>query len=163
MDIRNLTRHIKRLLLNPEGDISELLFHNKKTQHACRLFLQFLKTKKSCTREELSQFATDLQNGKIEKDFSYSRAKFYYTIRATLLTLGLIQVQERFFDVKNLDLMPERSRKRNVQEVYVPVKQPIPKMPPDGVNLPRFCWIICKAWNDEFLPQPRGEELQKQK
>jgi len=151
MRIRNLTRHIKRLLLNPEGDISELLFNNKKTQHACRLFLEFLKTKKSCTREELSQFATDLENGKIEKDFHYSRAKFYYTIRATLLTLGLIQVQERFFHSETFDLAPEHKRRRNIQEVYVPVKQPISKMPPDGVHLPRFCWIICKKWNDEFL------------
>jgi len=48
-------------------------------------------------------------------------------------------------------LAPERRRQRDVVEKYVPVRQPIPKRPPDGLNLVRLMWIICKRWNDEFL------------
>ena len=155
MDIRNLTRQIKRALMHPEGDIPELLFNNKKTQHACRLFLDFLKLKGSCTREELSQFATDLHEGRIDKGFSFSRNKFYWTIRSTLLALGLIQIQDRFFEIQTVDLMPERGKRKNVHEVYSVVKQPISTRPPDGIHLPRYCWILCKKWNDEFLQEQR--------
>lgn len=38
-----------------------------------------------------------------------------------------------------------------VREKYVPVSLPIPKRPPEGLNLPRLMWIICKRWNDGFL------------
>jgi len=48
-------------------------------------------------------------------------------------------------------LAPERVRRRDVVEKYVPVRQPIPKRPPDGLNLPKLMWTICKRWNDEFL------------
>jgi parallel beta-helix repeat protein len=43
----------------------------------------------------------------------------------------------------------------DVKEKYVPVWQPIPKRPPDGLNLPRLMWTICKRWNDEFLEKKR--------
>jgi hypothetical protein len=43
-----------------------------------------------------------------------------------------------------------------VREKYVPVRQFIPKRPPDGLNLPRLMWTICKKWNDEFL----GEQFE---
>jgi parallel beta-helix repeat protein len=43
----------------------------------------------------------------------------------------------------------------DVKEKYVPVCQPIPKRPPDGLNLPRLMWTICKRWNDEFLEKKR--------
>jgi len=49
--------------------------------------------------------------------------------------------EEQDFDVKSFV----------VQEKYVLVRQPIPKRPPDGLNLVRLMWIICKRWNDEFL------------
>jgi len=28
--------------------------------------------------------------------------------------------------------------------------------PPDGLNLPRLIWIICKRWNDDFLEKKHG-------
>jgi hypothetical protein len=92
-----------------------------------------------------------LQAGKIEKGFKYSRTRFYTNIRKTLLTLGLIAIEQRFVDASEQDLAPERRGHRDVVEKYVPVRQPIPKRPPDGLNLPRLMWIICKCWNDEFL------------
>jgi hypothetical protein len=138
-------------LVTAEGDICSLLFPRERAQHACNLFLGHLKTHGGLTRSELSQFAWDLQTGKIEKGFSYSRTRFYSNIRRTLLTLGLIAIEQRFVDTSEQDLAPERRRHRDVVEKYVPVRQPIPKRPPDGLNLPRLMWTICKRWNDEFL------------
>jgi hypothetical protein len=138
-------------LVTAEGDICSLLFPQERAQHACRLFLEHLKMRGGLTRSELSHFAWDLQAGKIEKGFSYSRTRFYTNIRHTLLTLGLIGIEQRFVGSGEQNLEPERRRYRDVVEKYVPVRQPIPKRPPDGLNLPRLMWTICKRWNDEFL------------
>jgi hypothetical protein len=151
MSLRTLTRKTKVQLFSVEQDVCELLFANRRAQHACRLFLNFLKQKGGCTRGELNRFSWDLQAGKIEKGFRYSRTRFYTNIRKTLLTLGLIAIEQRFVDTPEQDLAPERRRHRDVVEKYVPVRQPIPKRPPDGLNLPRLMWNICKRWNDEFL------------
>jgi hypothetical protein len=138
-------------LMTAEGDICSMLFPQERAQHACRLFLEHLKRRGGLTRSELSQFAWDLQAGKIEKGFRYSRTRFYTNIRKTLLTLGLIAIEQRFVEAPEQDLIPERGRHRDVVEKCVPVRQPIPKRPPDGLNLPRLMWTICKRWNDEFL------------
>ena len=151
MSLRVLTRKVKMELMTTEGDIYSLLFPQKRAQHACRLFLEHLKMRGGLTRSELSMFAWDLQAGKIEEGFSYSRTRFYTNTRKTLLTLGLIAIEQRFVDAAEQDLAPERGRHRDVVEKYVPVRQPIPKRPPDGLNLPRLMWVICKRWNDEFL------------
>ena len=150
MSLRVLTRKAKMELMTAEGDIYSLLFPQERAQHACRLFLKHLKRRGGLTRSELSQFAWDLQAGKIEEGFRYSRTRFYTNIRKTLLTLGLIAIEQRFVGCPEQDLAPERGRHRDVIEKYVPVRQPIPKRPPDGLNLPRLMWIICKRWNDEF-------------
>jgi len=110
-----------------------------------------LKERGGLTRSELSQFAWSLQPGKIEEGFRYSRTRFYTNIRKTLLTLGLIAIEQRFVGRPEQDLAPERHRQRDVVEKYVPVRQPIPKRPPDGLNVPRLMRTICKRWNDEFL------------
>jgi hypothetical protein len=138
-------------LISAEGDICNMLFPSKKAQHVCRLFLEHLKRRGGLTRSELSQFTWDLQAGKVEKGFCYSRTRFYTNIRKTLLTLGLIAIEQRFIGSSEHDLTPERGRHMDIVEKYVPVRQPIPKRPPDGLNLPRLMWTICKCWNDEFL------------
>jgi hypothetical protein len=143
-------------LISAEGDICSMLFVGKKAQHACRLFLKHLKEQGGLTRSELSMFAWDLQAGKIEKGFRYSRTRFYTNIRKILLTLGLIAIEQRFIEASEHDLAPEHHRHRDVIEKYVPVRQPIPKRPPDGLNLPRLMWTICKRWNNEFLEKKRG-------
>jgi len=151
MSLRVLTRRAKMELMTAEGDICGLLFPRERAQHACRLFLEHLKERGGLTRSELSRFAWDLQAGKGEEGFTYSRTRFYTNIRRTLLTLGLIAIEQRFIGSGEQDLEPERRRYRDVVEKYVPVRQPIPKRPPDGLNLPRLMWTICKRWNDEFL------------
>jgi len=151
MSLRVLTRRAKMELLKAESDICSMLFPQERAQHACRLFLEHLKRRGGLTRSELSQFAWDLQAGKVEEGFKYSRTRFYTNIRKTLLTLGLIAIEQRFVEAPEQDLAPERRRHRDVVEKYVPVRQPIPKRPPDGLNLPRLMWVICKRWNDEFL------------
>jgi len=138
-------------LVAAEGDICSLLFPQERAQHACRLFLGRLKGRGGLTRSELSRFAWSLQAGKIEKGFRYSRTRFYTNIRKTLLTLGLIAIEQRFVDAAEQDLAPERGRHRDVVEKYVPVRQPIPKRPPDGLNLVKLMWMICQKWNREFL------------
>ena len=150
MSLRVLTRKTKIELISSQQDICELLFAQKRTQHACRLFLEALKESGGLTRSELSQFAWDLEAGKIEKDFKYRRTSFYRQIRKPLLTLGLITIEQRFCEKQDFDL-----KSFVVREKYVLVRQPIPKRPPDGLNLPRLVWVICKRWNDEFLEKQR--------
>jgi len=122
MSLRVLTRKAKMELISAEGDICSLLFPRERAQHACRLFLEHLKRRGSLTRSELSMFAWSLQAGKVEKGFRYSRTRFYTNIRKTLLTLGLIAIEQRFVDAAEQDLAPERRRQRDVVEKYVPVR-----------------------------------------
>ncbi|MDI6690976.1 MAG: hypothetical protein QME50_03795 [Candidatus Bathyarchaeota archaeon] len=94
------------------------MFPQERAQHACRLFLEHLKRRGGLARSELSMFAWDLQAGKIEKGFRYSRTRFYTNIRRTLLTLGLIDIEQRFVDASEQDLAPERQRHRDVVEKF---------------------------------------------
>lgn len=96
MNLRVLTRKTKIELISSEQDICELLFAQKRTQHACRLFLNYLKGRSGLTRTELSRFAWDLDAGKIEEGFRYRRTSFYRQIRCVLLTLGLVAIEQRF-------------------------------------------------------------------
>jgi len=109
-------------------------------------FLTGFKQRGAYTRSELSQFAWDLEAGKIAEGFKYRRTSFYRQIRKPLLTLGLITIEQRFGEKQDFD-----AKSFVVREKYVLVRQPIPKRPPDGLNLPRLMWTICKRWNDEFL------------
>jgi hypothetical protein len=118
----------------------------KRRQHTCRLFLNYLEGAWRAYSQRVKSVAWSLQAGKIEKGFRYSRTRFYTNIRKTLLTLGLIAIEQRLVSTHDFDLSSDR-----LKEKYVPVRQPIPKRPPDGLNLPRLIWTICKHWNDEFL------------
>jgi len=137
-------------LTSVDVDVYELLFAQARAQHACRLFLTSLKVSGGLTRSQLSRFADDLEHGKIEEGFKYSRRQFYAQIRRTLLSSGLVAIEQRFVGVPSQDLAPERRFHRNVADKYVPVRQPIPKRPPDGLNLVRLTWNLCKRWNQEF-------------
>jgi hypothetical protein len=156
MSLRTIGRKIKMDILQQEGDVCELLFSNKRAQHACRLFLDELKAKSGLSRLEFSKFAFALNQGSLLEDFGfeYSRTRFYVQIRRTLLTLGLVGIQQRPADPRVEDLSPERKRApRGVVDKYVPVRQPIAKRPPDGLNLVRLTWIICEKWNREFFEE----------
>ncbi len=153
MSLRTIGRKVKMEILQQEGDVCELLFSNKRAQRACRLFLEELKRKNGLTRAEFQRFACDLRDGKIELGFKYSRTRFYVQVRRTLLTLGLVGIQQRPVDVDGSGLVPERRRRQSVGVVdkYVAVHQPIARRAPDGLNLVRLTWIICDKWNREFF------------
>lgn len=152
MSLRTIGRKVKMDILQQEGDMCELLFNNSRAQHACRLFLDELKRKGGLSRAEFQLFASMLRDGKIERGFRYSRTRFYAQVRRTLLTLGLVGIQQRPADSRSEDLEPERRRApRGVVDKYVPIRQPIARRPPDGLNLVRLTWIICEKWNHEFF------------
>ena len=153
MSLRTLGRKVKMDILHQEGDVCEILFNNKRAQHTCRLLLEEIKRHDGLTRAELSKFAFDLGAGRVEAGFKYSRVRFYVQVRRTLLVLGLIGIQQRPIDDRLIvaDLMPERSRHRDIVDKYVAIRQPIAKRPPDGLNLVRLMWTICDKWNREFF------------
>ncbi len=152
MSLHTLGRKVKMRILQQEGDVPELLFNNKRAQHACRLFLNLLKEKNGLTRTEFSNFTYELQNGIVEAGFRYSRTRFYAQVRRTLLTLGLVGIQQRPLADVEADLAPERRRFHGgLVDKYVPIKQPIAKRPPDGLSFVRLTWIICEKWNQELF------------
>ncbi len=151
MALRSLGRIIKMELLSEEGDIVEILFQYKITQKAGRLLLNELKARGGLTRAEFSNFGWALDKGKLKQapGFTYSRPQFYAQVRRTLLVLGLMGIEKRPEEIVS-SLVPSLQRRRDIVEKYVSILQPITKRPPDGLNLPRICWIICQKWNDEF-------------
>lgn len=153
MSLRVLTRKTKMELISSEDDFCKLLFAQHRTQVACRLFLDFLKQHRALSRRQLSRFSHDLQAGKVAPGFRYSRTQFYSQIRRTLMTLGLIGIEDRFSEKHDFDLVFTF-----VEQKYVPVRQPISKRPPDGLNLVRLTWIICNKWNREFLEEQNEPE-----
>jgi hypothetical protein len=161
MALRTIGRNVKMDLLRQEGDICQIMFKYKETQKASRLFLNVLKEKGSISRADLSDFAWQLQKGEVEPGFLYTRTQFYRVIRPTLLTLGFIGIiqQVHVTTKTELQLEADKKRKRNTDTVYVPIKQPIVKRPPDGLNFVRLSWIICKKWNDEFFPDVVEEKV----
>jgi len=66
MSLRVLTRKTKMELISSKDDICELLFAQKKSQQACRLFLNHLKKHGGLTRSEMSKFSKDLATGKVK-------------------------------------------------------------------------------------------------
>jgi hypothetical protein len=144
-------------LLPVEEDITKMLFSSRKTQHACRLFLNVLKERGSLSRRDVHQFSLDLMHGKIEEGFTFSRSHFYREIRHTLIAMGLVSMEARFVDPPRMELSPERKRRREVELRYVPVRQPIPVRPPVGLNLPRLIWVVCQKWNDAMFKRLRNE------
>jgi hypothetical protein len=107
--LRTISRKVKMELLAEDGDITEMLFAHHTAQKACRMFLEELKLKNGFTRKEMNAFATALGSGKL--GHKYSRVRFYMQIRKTLLTLGLIGIQQRYVDTHVLEeseLSPEK-------------------------------------------------------
>lgn len=124
--------------LPKETDVSMLLFDYEKSRRACRIFLDWLKEKGGkASKNEISAFAYQLQQGKIDKGFTYSRKSFYKTVLRRLVNLGFIELYQGHY----------KGRRR---WIYAPVWQPIPKRPPGGRNFYNMAWQICKRWNQEW-------------
>lgn len=152
MRLRSITRATKLELFHSDEDFVSFLFVDRKTQLAARLFLKELKHRNGLTRAELSHFVGDLQHGKIEKGFTFSRSAFYTTIRRILLLVGLITIEQRAVNVSG----EWSGSYGTVKEKYVPVIQPITRKPPDGVTFMRFAWILSKQWNNYFLNKKKS-------
>lgn len=56
MSLRTLGRRVKIMLLKQENDVCELLFSNEQAQHACRFFLNELRSKHGLTKLNLTYF-----------------------------------------------------------------------------------------------------------
>jgi len=138
MKLHRFVRKARREALSEKADICGLIFSQAKTQHACRLFLNWLlKCRYGCTRRELSQFARDLEAGRLEKGFRYTRASFYRVIRKRLLQLGFLGLAQRSID-------------HGWAYKHVLIHQPIPKRGPDAWSFARLCWLLCNRWNEQL-------------
>jgi hypothetical protein len=122
-----------------EGGVSELFFRHRKTQQACRIFLDWIK-KKDCepTPSEVSQFARDLQAGRVVKGFTYQRRVFYATILRTLMAFGFVGKATRY----------------GKGVVYVPILQPIPRRAPIMTTWWGFAYLVAETWNRDMLSVP---------
>jgi len=124
-------------------DALEILFPNKKTQTAARLFVDWLKENGGrATKNQVSQFADMLQEGKLRlgaNPVKYSRRNFYLTVLKTLVSMGFIQ--------RNVPTWDDKSRK--TLYIYARNFFDIPKKPP-SVGFWRLAYYVCRKWNNMF-------------
>jgi hypothetical protein len=117
-----------------KGDLCELLFRHRKTQRACRIFLEWLRDNRcEASPREVSQFTRDLQSGRMVEGFWYQLKSFYQTILRRLLGFGFIAKQLRYRGM-----------------VYEPVIQPIPKRAPVLTSWWGFAYLVAEQWNEAF-------------
>ncbi len=124
-------------------DVLEIIFPNKKTRIASRIFLDWLKERGGqATKNAVSNFANALQDEKLSNKgipIKYSRRNFYMTILRNLINLGFIQ--------RNVPVWDDRSRR--TLYVYMRNIFDIPQKPP-SVGFWRISYYICRKWNNEW-------------
>jgi len=124
-------------------DVLEIIFPNKKTRIASRIFLDWLKERGGqATKNAVSNFANALQDEKFSNKgipIKYSRRNFYMTILRNLINLGFIQ--------RNVPVWDDRSRR--TLYVYMRNIFDIPQKPP-SVGFWRISYYICRKWNNEW-------------
>jgi len=130
--------------IHAANDALDIVFPNKKTRDAAKLFVQWLKNKGgSASKNAVSDFADELQKGSLtirEMPFSYSRRNFYLTLLRTLVGLGFIQRNVPVWD----------SARKQTVFVYSRNILDIPQKPP-SVGFWRLSYYVCRKWNDLFL------------
>ena len=124
-------------------DVLEIIFPNKKTRIASRIFLDWLKERGGqATKNAVSNFANALQDEKFSNKgipIKYSRRNFYMTILRNLINLGFIQ--------RNVPIWDDKSRR--TLYVYMRNIFDIPQKPP-SVGFWRISYYICRKWNNEW-------------
>lgn len=124
-------------------DVLEILFPNRKTQAAARLFVNWLRDNGGrATKNQVSRFGSMLQEGELRLEATpirYSRRNFYLTVLKTLVNLGFIQ--------RNVPVWDEKSSK--TLYVYARNVFDIPKKPP-SVGFWRIAYYMCRKWNNMF-------------
>jgi hypothetical protein len=124
-------------------DAIEILFPNKKTQEAARLFTKWLNENGGrATKNQVSRFADVLQEGKLRlgnTPVKYSRRNFYLTVLRSLINMGFLQ--------RNVPVWDEKSRR--TLYVYTRNIFDIPKKPP-SIGFWRIAYYVCRKWNRLF-------------
>ncbi|MBI2126971.1 MAG: hypothetical protein HYU02_06650 [Thaumarchaeota archaeon] len=134
------------------SDALEIIFPNRKTRDAARLFVDWLKNKGgTASKNAVSNFADELHNGSMSVKgipFTYSRRNFYLTVLRTLVDLGFIQRNVPVWD----------SMRRQTIYVYSRNIFDITQKPP-SVGFWRLTYYICRKWNELFLEQVQEAQL----
>jgi len=132
--------------IHATSDALDVIFPNKKTRDAAKLFVEWLKKKGgSASKNAVSDFADELQKGSMmirDMPFSYSRRNFYLTLLRTLVGLGFIQRNVPVWD----------SVRKQTVYIYSRNIFDIPQKPP-SVGFWRLSYYVCRKWNDLFLEQ----------
>ncbi len=125
-------------------DALEIIFPNKKTKAAARIFVDWLKERGGqASKTAVSIFANEMQEGKLDYKgipFNYSKRNFYMTVLRTLVTMGFVR--------RNVPIWDERSKR--TLYVYMRNIFDIPQKPP-SVGFWRLSYYVCKKWNKIFL------------
>lgn len=117
-----------------DGSVCEQLFRYQKTQRACRIFLDWLKKNhQAVTPSELSQFTRDLEQGRVERGFTYRRVSFYRGVFKRLVSMGFVEKRRNWRGI-----------------VYAPIIQPIPLRPPPMMTFYGLSYLIAEKWNQEW-------------
>ena len=126
------------------SDALEIIFPNRKTRDAARLFVEWLRMKGgTASKNAVSNFADELHNGSMSIEgvpFRYSRRNLYLTALRTLVDLGFIQRSVPVWD----------SSRRQTVYVYSRNIFDIPQKPP-SVGFWRLSYYVCRKWNELFL------------
>ena len=132
-------------------DALEIIFPNRKTQTAARIFIEWLKAKDGqASKSAVSIFADEIQSGRLYNKgipFKYSKRNFYMTVLRTLISMGFIR--------RNVPVWDER--RGATHYVYQRNLFDIPLKPP-GVGFWRIAYYVCRRWNEDFK-QSIAEEV----
>ena len=125
------------------ADALQVIFPNRKSQAAARIFVGWLKQQGGfASKSAVSRFADSLVDGGFDTDkgpFRYSRRNFYMTVIRTLVDMGFVS--------RNVPVWIESSRK--TLYVYSRNLFDIPGKPP-SVGFWRLSYYVARKWNDLF-------------
>jgi len=126
------------------SDALEVIFPNKASQNAARIFTEWLKSNGGqASKRAVSVFAEGLQEGRFKchgRPFKYSKRNFYMTVLKTLISMGFIR--------RNVPVWDERSKR--TLYVYMRNIFDIPQKPP-SIGFWRLAYYVAKKWNKLFL------------
>lgn len=126
------------------SDALEIIFPNRKTQTAARLFVEWLSRRGGqASKTAVRVFADEMQSGIIDgkgRPFKYSKRNFYMTVLRNLVAMGFIR--------RNVPVWDERSK--TTLYVYMRNIFDIPQKPP-SVGFWRLAYYVSKKWNKFFL------------
>src|SRR3972149_7860787 len=125
------------------SDALEIIFPNKKTQIAARIFVAWLNEKGGqSSKTSVRLFADELQSGRLDSKgvcFRYSKRNFYMTVLRNLIDLGFIR--------RNVPIWDDHGKR--TLYVYARNIFDIPQKPP-AIGFWRLSYYVAKKWNKLF-------------